>query len=70
MIDWKHPWESKTLICNLLLALLPFVYPPAYQVLHRLPPETLVQVLSLGLCGLNVVLRHFSQSKISWQLGQ
>ena len=55
----KYPWESKTIIANVIMAAAPF-YPPlnAYLAGH---PMMLTEVL----CAVNLVLRLVTHEKIS-----
>lgn len=55
----KAPWQSKTIWSNAIIALAAF-YPPA-QVWVAMHPE----LFSLGLAGLNLLLRFITSKGIS-----
>lgn len=55
----KKPWQSKTLIVNVLVAILAIAWPPAhdYVVAH---PDVVMYILA----GVNVLLRLITKDKI------
>lgn len=55
----KKPWQSKTLILNLVVAVLALVFPPAKDFIEA-KPELVISVFAV----VNMVLRVITKGKI------
>lgn len=63
----KHPLQSKTLIFNAVLGILPFIFPKIYSFIVGLPPDSQVQVVSGFFALANIGLRFISKARISFK---
>lgn len=64
--DVKHPLQSRTMIFNAVLGLLPFVAPGLYSFIAHLPIESQIQVVSAFFAISNIILRWISKAKIGF----
>jgi hypothetical protein len=65
--DVKHPLQSRTMIFNAVLGVLPFLFPKLYSFIAHLPPESQVQVVSGMFAVGNIILRCFTSARIGFQ---
>jgi hypothetical protein len=65
--DVKHPLQSRTMIFNAVLGVLPFVFPRLYSFIAHLPPDSQVQVVSGFFAIVNIVLRFFTSARVSFK---
>jgi len=60
IMENKKPWESKTVILNLILAIAAIVFPPAVKLIQDNP-----ELVAIAFTGLNIVLRLITKKPIS-----